>query len=84
MTTIQVLGTGCKKCRNSGYSGRIGIYELLIPNEKMRDRMTASPSINELHELAAEIGMVTLHQDGMEKVKAGITTVEEVLCVTAV
>jgi len=76
-------GLGCAKCRNSGYSGRIGIYELLVPDDAMRDRITAAPSINELRAMAAEAGMVTLRQDGMGKVKAGITTVEEVFRATA-
>jgi len=49
----------------------------------MRDKITAAPSINELRALAVESGMITLRHDGMAKVKAGITTVEEVLRVTA-
>jgi len=76
-------GTGCPKCRNSGYSGRIGIYELLLLNDALRDKIIQSPSINELRAMAAESGMTSLRQDGMEKVKAGITTVEEVFRVTA-
>jgi type IV pilus assembly protein PilB len=76
-------GVGCSKCRDSGYSGRLGVYELLVPDDALRDRITASPSINELRELAASGGMVGLRADGMAKVKAGITTVEEVLRVTA-
>ena len=76
-------GIGCPKCRNTGFSGRIGIYELLVPDDAMRDKITALPSVIELHELARNIGMVTLRQDGMSKVKAGITTVEEVLHATA-
>jgi len=76
-------GAGCSQCRNSGYSGRIGIYELLVPSDEMRDRITSSPSINDLRSMASESGMVTLREDGMAKVKAGITTVEEVLRVTA-
>ncbi len=75
-------GVGCSKCRNSGCSGRIGIYELLAPNDVMRDNITATPSINELRRLATESGMVSLRADGMEKVKAGITTVEEIFRVT--
>ena len=76
-------GVGCSKCRNTGFSGRIGIYELLIPDDNMRDKITALPNVTELHELAESVGMVTLRQDGMSKVKAGITTVEEVLHATA-
>ncbi|RPI59008.1 MAG: type II/IV secretion system protein, partial [Planctomycetaceae bacterium] len=77
-------GAGCPKCRNSGYSGRIGIYELLTPNDAIRDKLVTSPSINELRAMAIqEAGMVTLRDDGMAKVKAGITTVEEVFRATA-
>ena len=76
-------GAGCKKCRNTGFSGRIGIYELLVPDDAMRDRISSEPSVNELRALAAEAGLVTLRQDGMGKVRAGITTFEEVFRVTA-
>jgi type IV pilus assembly protein PilB len=76
-------GVGCPKCRNSGFSGRIGIYELLVPDEAMRDRMSGAATINELRAMAEQSGMVTLRSDGMQKVKAGITTVEEVLRATA-
>ena len=76
-------GVGCEKCRNTGYSGRIGIFELLVPDDSMRDRITNAPSIRELRQLAAKSGMVNLRADGMAKVKAGITTVEEVFRATA-
>ena len=76
-------GVGCPKCRNTGYSGRIGIYELVLPDEAMRDKLTSSPNVNELRALAVQSGMVQLRDDGMAKVKAGITTVEEVFRVTA-
>ena len=76
-------GRGCTKCRNSGYAGRIGIYELLIPNDEMREKMVTEISVTELYNFAVQTGMITLRQDGMEKVKAGITTVEEVFRVTA-
>src|SRR5690606_17497962 len=77
-------GSGCSKCRNSGFAGRIGIYELLVPDDAMRDRISSNPSINELRALAEQSGMTTLRADGMAKVKAGITTVEEVMRVTAI
>lgn len=76
-------GAGCPKCRNSGYNGRIGIYELLVPNDEMRDAMSSVVNVNDLRELGKACGMITLRQDGMEKVKAGITTIEEVLQATA-
>jgi len=75
-------GVGCSKCRNTGFSGRIGIYELLVPDDAMRDKITAAPKITELREMAAAAGMVSLRADGMAKVKAGITTVEEVFRAT--
>jgi len=77
-------GAGCQKCRNTGFSGRIGIYELLVPSDELRDRITTAPSINDLRAAAMEAGMVGLREDGMAKVKAGITTIEEVLRVTAI
>jgi type IV pilus assembly protein PilB len=76
-------GAGCGRCRQSGYAGRIGIYELLVPDDALRDRITAHPSVHELRKLAAEGGMAGLRSDGMSKARAGITTVEEVLRVTA-
>jgi len=76
-------GTGCSKCRNTGFVGRIGIYELLVPNDKMREKFSASTSVNQMRDMALKAGMVSLRADGMEKVKAGITTVEEVFRVTA-
>jgi type IV pilus assembly protein PilB len=75
-------GVGCPKCRSSGFSGRIGIYELLVMTDEIRDKVSANVSINELRAVAKANGMVTLHQDGMAKVKAGLTTVEEVFRVT--
>ena len=75
-------GVGCPKCRNTGFSGRIGIYELLVLNEEIQEKITTAPSIHELREVASKT-MASLRQDGMGKVKAGITTVEEVFRVTA-
>ncbi|MCE5327295.1 MAG: GspE/PulE family protein [Planctomycetaceae bacterium] len=77
-------GAGCPKCRNSGYSGRIGIYELMCPNEQLQELISTGPSLNALRAGAAQCGMISLRQDGMNKVKAGITTVEEIFRVTAV
>ena len=76
-------GAGCEKCRKSGYRGRLGIYELLIPDEKFQEKMVMGGSLMDLYRTAVEGGMTTLRQDGMQKVKAGITTVEEVFRVTA-
>jgi type IV pilus assembly protein PilB len=74
---------GCPRCRNLGYTGRIGIYELFVPDDAMFERICQGASLNELRDLARGGGMATLRMDGMEKVKAGITTLEEVYRVTA-
>jgi type IV pilus assembly protein PilB len=58
-------GQGCAKCRNTGFSGRIGIYELFVPDDAVRDKITVNPSINDLRALAGQAGMVTLRSDGM-------------------
>ena len=72
-------GAGCRRCRNTGYAGRIGIHELLIINDELRDKIVAGTSIIELRQLATAQGMVTLCFDGFRKIKEGITTVDEVL-----
>ncbi len=75
-------GKGCPKCRKTGFSGRIGIYELLVLTDELRQRISNNVSVDEIRQAAIESGMTILRQDGMDKVKAGITTVEEVLSVT--
>ena len=75
-------GKGCPGCMKTGYKGRISIYELMIPNDKIRDSIIAKSSTSEIRKRAIESGMVTLMQNGVEKVRSGITTVEEVLRVT--
>jgi type IV pilus assembly protein PilB len=74
---------GCPRCRSLGYSGRIGIYELLVPDDTMIERISQAATLNEIRELGKNLGMKTLRQDGLEKVKAGITTLEEVYRATA-
>ncbi len=74
---------GCPKCRNLGFQGRIGIYELLVPDDNMFDMISRGAMLNELREAAKSSGMKPLRTDGLEKVRAGITTIEEVYRVTA-
>jgi type IV pilus assembly protein PilB len=74
---------GCPKCRNLGYSGRIGLYELLVPDDHMIERISAGAQLNELRQLADKLGMIPLRRDGLEKVGQGMTTMEEVYRVTA-
>jgi type IV pilus assembly protein PilB len=75
-------GLGCMKCRNTGYIGRIAIHEILVPDEEVLDLIATDKSIKEIQEAANEKGMLSLHHDGIEKIKAGITTLEEILRVT--
>jgi general secretion pathway protein E len=72
-------GRGCAECRDTGYRGRTGIFELLVLTDEVRQALLKSPNASALRELAVAQGMVTLKQDGWRKVQAGITTVEEVL-----
>ena len=74
---------GCPRCRNLGYTGRIGIYELFVPDDEAQDKISSGASLNDLRDLAKTLGMKPLRVDGVEKVKAGITTLEEVYRVTA-
>ena len=73
---------GCRECRGSGYSGRIGIYELLITTEDVRKLAHDRGSTWELKKLAVSGGMKTLRDDGWAKVLAGSSTVDEVLRVS--
>ncbi len=75
-------GMGCQKCRQTGYKGRLGIYELLEMSEEMRDLISANPSLGELRRASTKGGMRPLRMDGLAKVAAGMTTVEEVMKVT--
>ena len=72
-------GAGCPSCRNSGYRGRTGLFELLIPSEEFRQATAQGAELAQLRRLAAAEGIQTLRADGWCKVQAGITTVEEVL-----
>jgi type IV pilus assembly protein PilB len=73
---------GCDKCRKTGFSGRVGIYELLAVDDQLRDIIARNPNVAEFRRLCVERGMVTLRNDGLRKVAKGLTTVQEVLRVT--
>lgn len=72
-------GRGCAKCHNTGYRGRLGIYEVLVPDEKMRHLIASGASILEMTQIARQIGTTPMMEDAREKVNAGLTTLEEVL-----
>ena len=75
-------GVGCEECRQLGYQGRLAIYELLLMNESVRPLILNRAAASTISQHAIEMGMRTLRVDGWQKVKDGITTVEEVLRVT--
>jgi type IV pilus assembly protein PilB len=77
--TIRVKkGKGCGTCRNSGYKGRTGLYEVMEIDEEIRELIMVGASAMELKKKAIERGMITLRRSGLIKVMAGITTLEEV------
>ena len=75
-------GAGCEACRQTGYKGRIGVYELMELNEETRDLITSNPSLGELRRHVIEQGMTSLRQDGLAKAAEGKTTIDEVMRVT--
>ena len=77
-------GAGCEECRQLGYQGRMGIYELLILNEALRPLILNRAPASTIAQKAIEQGMRTLRIDGWNKVRAAQTTIEEVLRVTQV
>jgi type IV pilus assembly protein PilB len=72
-------GKGCERCNRTGYKGRLGIYELLIMNDEMRDMIMRNASTEELRNAARRHGMVTLRDSGMDGIFDGLTTADEVI-----
>jgi type IV pilus assembly protein PilB len=72
-------GIGCRKCRNTGYNGRLGVHEMLFINDELRDAVVAGQSVADLRRIAASYGMITLRHDGFRKVREGLTSLEEVI-----
>jgi type IV pilus assembly protein PilB len=75
-------GKGCNKCNSTGYLGRIAILEALAVDDKIREMIIESVSVDDIRNYAISKGMKTLRDDGMEKYKNGVTTMEEVARVT--
>jgi len=71
-------GKGCDDCNHKGYSGRIGIYEIMPVTEKLREVIIQRPTTEQLFKEAVADGMITMMRDGMDKVSSGLTTIEEV------
>ncbi|MDA7886492.1 ATPase, T2SS/T4P/T4SS family [Pirellulales bacterium] len=85
LTSDQVVGKtffrgrGCDKCSNSGYKGRLGLYELLVMTDELRDLVVRNASTEEIRDLARKAGMVTLRDSGMVNMFEGHTTADEVI-----
>jgi type II secretory ATPase GspE/PulE/Tfp pilus assembly ATPase PilB-like protein len=75
-------GIGCRKCNDTGYRGRVGIYEVMEMSPRISEGILHSVGDSELLTIAREEGMITMAQDGFVKAKRGLTTIEEIVRVT--
>jgi type II secretory ATPase GspE/PulE/Tfp pilus assembly ATPase PilB-like protein len=73
---------GCPACRGNGYKGRIGIFEIFNVNDEIRHMINEKTSTSEIRIRARQLGMRTLREDGIRKVLAGVTSIEEVISAT--
>jgi type IV pilus assembly protein PilB len=78
-TVVPNRGKGCEKCNNTGYKGRVGLYEVMEITEELRELILVGASALELRRKAVDEGMITLRGSGLRKVKDGVTTIEEVV-----
>ena len=76
-------GTGCKNCNGSGYRGRVALYEVMVLSDPVKDLVLQGASTAELKTEAIRLGMATLRRSGLNKINEGMTTLEEILRVTA-
>jgi len=72
-------GRGCEQCGDTGYKGRTGLYEVMEVDDEIRELILSGASSMELRERAIETGMISLRQSGLQKIRDGITTIEEVV-----
>ena len=77
-SVVPKKGNGCEKCNNTGYKGRVGLYEVMEITDELRELVLVGASGLELRRKAVEEGMLTLRMSGLRKVKEGLTTIEEV------
>jgi type IV pilus assembly protein PilB len=78
-TVVPNRGKGCEKCNNTGYKGRVGLYEVMEVTEELRELILVGASALELRRKAIEEGMLSLRSSGLRKVMEGVTTVDEVV-----
>lgn len=81
--TVLYRGRGCERCSGTGYKGRIALYEVMPIREETREAILEGASVSELKRLGRKAGMKTLRESGLQKIREGVTTVEEVARVTA-
>ncbi len=72
-------GTGCQTCNNTGYKGRVGLYEVMEITDEVRELILIGASALELRKKAVDDGMITLRESGLQKIRNGVTTIEEVV-----
>jgi type IV pilus assembly protein PilB len=72
-------GRGCETCNNTGYKGRVGLYELMVANDTIRELIMQNASVDDLRKAAVSFGMVTLRESGLSKAYEGVTTLDEVV-----
>jgi type IV pilus assembly protein PilB len=72
-------GRGCEECNQRGFKGRVGIYEVMVISEDIRELILSGASAVELRRKALEEGMIGLRQSGLQKIRDGITTIDEVV-----
>jgi type IV pilus assembly protein PilB len=75
-------GKGCPTCNNSGYKGRIALYEVMPVNPEIREMVLEGASADEIKRTAIRLGMKSLRMSGLTKIKEGVTSIEEVLRIT--
>lgn len=76
---ITYRGAGCGKCNDTGYKGRIGLYEVMEITSTIQEMILKGANVNQIRESAKEEGMITLRESGLEKIRTGVTTIDEVL-----
>ena len=77
-------GKGCEKCNNTGYKGRMGVYELLIMSDPLREMIIAETSLDDFRNECRKMGMRTLRESGLRAIHAGLTSIEEIMRETVI
>ncbi|HQF92474.1 MAG TPA: ATPase, T2SS/T4P/T4SS family, partial [Synergistaceae bacterium] len=80
--TVAYRSVGCEACRNSGFKGRTAIFEIMVVNDEIRNLIVRGAPLSDIRSLAIQEGMRTLRDQGLRKVRSGVSSLEEVLFVT--